>query len=169
MRGGVVLMVAAGVTIAVDPGDEILGLWATDPDADGGLSHVDIVKKKGKYSATIVWLIEPNYPSDDKDGMAGQTKVDRFNPDAKKKDVPIIGLEIMRGFTFKGEQSWVGGKIYDPDNGKTYKSKMRLTEDGSLHVRGYIGFSFIGRTTVWTRPETAAGTAAGDASDSASE
>ena len=150
----VIFLAVAGITGAAEPGDEILGLWATDPDADGGMSHVDIVKKNGKYSATIVWLIEPNYPPDDKHGMGGESKIDRYNPDDKKKEVPIIGLEIMHGFTFEGDRSWEGGKIYDPDNGKTYKSKMRLKDDGSLHVRGFIGFSLLGRTTVWTRPKT---------------
>jgi uncharacterized protein (DUF2147 family) len=46
---------------------------------------------------------------------------------------------------------WKGGTIYDPDNGKLYKCKMTLTEPKRLEVRGYIGFSFIGRTVVWTR------------------
>jgi len=161
----VVFLAGGSVAIAADPGDEILGLWATDPSADGGMSHVDIIKKNGKYSAIIVWLIEPDYPADDKDGMGGQSKVDRYNPDAKKKDVPIIGLEIMHSFVYKGDRSWEGGRIYDPDNGKTYKSKMRLGDDGNLHVRGYIGFSLLGRTTLWTRPENADATAADPATE----
>ena len=71
----------AGSVMAADPGDAILGLWATDPEAEGGLSHVDIVKKNGTFSAEIVWLIDPNYGPDDEEGMAGQPKVDRNNPD----------------------------------------------------------------------------------------
>ncbi len=154
----VIILAATGVAIAAGPGDEIIGLWATDPEADGGLSHVDVVKNDGEYSATIVWLIEPIYPSDDKHGMGGQTKVDRYNPDPNKNELPIIGLEIMRGFTFDGDKSWVGGKVYDPDNGKTYKCKMKFTKEGNLKVRGYIGVPMIGRTTIWTRPDTPAST-----------
>jgi uncharacterized protein (DUF2147 family) len=45
---------------------------------------------------------------------------------------------------------WEDGKIYDPKNGKTYSCKMTL-EGNELKVRGYVGFSLLGRTTVWTR------------------
>jgi hypothetical protein len=59
----------------------------------------------------------------------------------------------MKNFGFNSKK-WVDGRIYDPDNGKTYKCKMTLKEGGILHVRGYIGISALGRTTIWTRPET---------------
>ncbi|MBK6374224.1 MAG: DUF2147 domain-containing protein [Saprospiraceae bacterium] len=45
---------------------------------------------------------------------------------------------------------YTGGNIYDPKNGSTYKCYMVL--DGNrLNIRGYIGISLIGRTSVWTR------------------
>lgn len=149
-----VLAVAVSLpAVAADPGDAILGLWATDPEAEGGLSHVEITKRAGKYYATILWLDKPVYPPDDDGGMAGQPKVDRNNPDEAKRSVPIIGLEVMKDFSYLGENRWGDGTIYDPDNGKTYKCKAKIGDDGHLHVRGYIGFSLIGRTTIWTRPE----------------
>ncbi|MFZ5907440.1 MAG: DUF2147 domain-containing protein [Nitrospirota bacterium] len=49
-----------------------------------------------------------------------------------------------------GEDQWEGGKIYDPQNGKTYSCKIKL-EGQKLRVRGFIGFSLLGRTAVWTR------------------
>jgi uncharacterized protein (DUF2147 family) len=40
-----------------------------------------------------------------------------------------------------------GGKILDPENGKTYKCSLTLEEGGQkLKVRGLIGFSLLGRT-----------------------
>ncbi len=59
----------------------------------------------------------------------------------------------MTGFAYAGKQTWKKGTIYDPDNGKTYKCKVRLGDDGVLNVRGYIGVSMIGRTSLWTRVE----------------
>ena len=50
-----------------------------------------------------------------------------------------------------GGNTWAKGTIYDPEDGKTYKCKMTLTDPKTLGVRGYIGISLIGRTTVWTR------------------
>lgn len=52
----------------------------------------------------------------------------------------------------KQGEVWAGGEILDPKNGKIYRAKMSLSEDGnSLNVRGFIGVSLIGRTQTWHR------------------
>ena len=137
--------------VAAGDGDAILGLWATDPKGGGGEAHVEIYSDGDHYSGRIVWLAEPTYPADDKEGMAGQDKVDRENPDESLRSKPIVGLVIVKGFEFDGKDTWRKGTIYDPDNGKTYKSKMKLDGPDVLKVRGFIGISLIGRTTEWTR------------------
>jgi len=83
-----------------------------------------------------------------------------LNPDAKKicdlckderKNQPIVGMVILRGLAPHGEE-YSGGDILDPDNGSVYRCKMRLQEGGrQLSVRGFIGFSLLGRSQVWTR------------------
>ena len=50
-----------------------------------------------------------------------------------------------------GDNVWKGGTIYDPEEGKTYRCKMTLTDVDILRVRGFIGISLLGRTTVWKR------------------
>jgi len=146
-------LVAAGPVAAGEDGDAIVGLWATDPEGGGGQAHVEIFADGDRYAGKIVWLEEAIYPDDDEQGMAGQAKIDRENPDPALGKRPIIGLLMLEGFRYDGKNTWHKGTIYDPDNGKTYKSKMRLSEDGILKVRGFIGFSFIGRTSEWTRVE----------------
>ena len=64
-----------------------------------------------------------------------------------------MGLELMTGFKFDGKGTWKKGTIYDPDNGKTYKCKIKVGDDGALNGRGFIGVSMLGRTSVWTRVE----------------
>jgi uncharacterized protein (DUF2147 family) len=119
--------------------DAIIGEWYTQ----GGKSTIDMYKCGSLYCGKISWLKEP-FRKD------GTDKVDTHNPDKSKRNRNILGMDIVWGFKYKGKNKWSGGKIYDPDNGKTYSCKMRL--DGTkLKVRGYIGFSFIGRTTVWTK------------------
>ncbi|HET7649829.1 MAG TPA: DUF2147 domain-containing protein [Gammaproteobacteria bacterium] len=136
---------AAGPTDA--GADAILGTWVTE----GGKAHVAISRAAGAYQGRIVWLKEPDYPVDDKQGMGGQAKVDRENPDAGLRNRPIIGLALVSGFHYAGDGVWTDGTIYDPESGKTYRCKITLRKDGSLNVRGYVGFSLFGRTTVWTR------------------
>jgi uncharacterized protein (DUF2147 family) len=145
----VALVVPAWVGAA--DGDQIVGLWATAPDEVDGNAHVEIYQGKGKYEGKIVWLEKPVYNPDDEEGMAGQDKVDRENPDAALRDRPVLGLQIMFEFEYAGDNRWKKGTIYAPDDGKTYKCKISLSEDGVLKVRGYIGISMLGRTEEWTR------------------
>lgn len=129
------------LALAATNGDDVLGEWLTD----GGQSKIEIFKKDGKYFGKISWLKEPNGPD-------GQPKVDNNNPDEARKKDPIVGLVLLKEFTFDGEGAWKNGEIYDPESGKTYKCTMKINEEGKLDVRGYIGVPAFGRSTVWSRP-----------------
>ena len=68
-----------------------------------------------------------------------------------RKDKPILGMTIMWEVKHDGDV-WDGGTILDPDNGKTYGVKLTPMENGAkLQVRGFMGFSWLGRTQVWER------------------
>lgn len=142
---------------AADDGDAVLGSWLT---ADGK-AKVEIVKHGEVYDGSIVWLKEPDYPADDKQGMGGKTKVDRENPDKALQTRPIVGLPLISGFKYAGDNVWSDGHIYDPESGKLYSCKMTLMMDGSLKVRGYVGISLFGRTEIWTKPPADAPATAG--------
>jgi uncharacterized protein (DUF2147 family) len=141
------LVLPALTARADDGGDAILGTWHTTDDK----SQVKIFQRNHKYFAEISGITKPNWPHDDKFGMGGKPRTDRKNPDPKLRDRPLLGIEIMSDFVYEGKNLWDDGKIYDPESGKTYKCKMTLLPGNRLEVRGYIGFSLIGRTVVWTR------------------
>ena len=62
-----------------------------------------------------------------------------------------VGSALRTTATRDGD-TWGGGRILDPHNGKTYKVKLRMLDNGQkLDVHGYIGFSLLGRTQVWER------------------
>ena len=136
----VLLSLVVGGTVLADDGDAVVGEWYTKDSK----ALVQVYKAGDIYSGKIVWLKEPKNED-------GTEKLDTNNPDEAKQSQPIIGLNLVQGFSYKGKNKWAEGSIYDPDNGKTYKCKMTLQEDGSLKVRGFIGVSLLGRTQVWTR------------------
>ena len=68
------------------------------------------------------------------------------------KDKPITGMLILKDLK-KDVKEWNGGTILDPNNGKVYKCYIVLENDNKLKVRGFIGFSIIGRTQYWYRME----------------
>ncbi len=78
-------------------------------------------------------------------------KTDIHNPDPALRDRLLVGLTILSGFSYDGDGAWSGGFVYDPNNGKTYRAKLKLTGQDTLKLRGYIGISLIGRTETWTR------------------
>jgi uncharacterized protein (DUF2147 family) len=135
---------AASVKSTTADGDAIIGKWLNQE----GTSHIKIFKATngsfaGKFYGSIVWLKEPL--------KNGKPKVDDLNPNPAKRNVPLLNLQILKDFVYDAEdKEWEDGTIYDPKNGKTYSCYMTL--DGTkLNVRGYVGVSMIGRTSVWTR------------------
>jgi uncharacterized protein (DUF2147 family) len=144
----VALTALFATAVLADGADAVVGMWLTKD----GKARVEIVKYGETYAGKIVWLKEPQYPADDAKGMGGQTKVDRENPDPALRTQPIIGLPLVQGFKYAGDNVWSDGSIYDPESGKTYSCKMTLMMDGTLRVRGYVGISLFGRTEIWTRP-----------------
>jgi len=116
--------------------DKIVGVWLNQ-EKDG---TVEIFKKGDKYYGKIKT-------------KSSTREFDDKNPDTKLQKRKLIGLEILENFTYSGDNVWEEGTIYDPKSGKTYSCKMTLEKDNkTLNIRGFIGFSMFGRTTVWTRP-----------------
>jgi len=120
--------------------DKILGTWITGE----GKAKILITKYGDKYGGKIVWLRDPNDEN-------GKPKVDKRNPDVSKRTNPTLGLNNLLGFNYDGDGEYENGTIYDPANGKTYKCVMELENANTLKVRGYIGFTLIGRTDIWKR------------------
>ncbi|MEZ5605745.1 MAG: DUF2147 domain-containing protein [Burkholderiaceae bacterium] len=68
-----------------------------------------------------------------------------------RKGQPMIGLEIIRGGKKDAAQdTWEGGTILDPENGKDYRASFTPIDGGKqLQVRGYWGPFW--RTQTWVR------------------
>ncbi len=118
-----------------------IGYWKTIDDKTGKpKAVVEIYEENGKLYGRIVELIRE--PGEDLDPICEECPGD-------KKGKPIRGMVILWDLKKKGNNEWGGGKIMDPKNGKVYSAKIELAKDGTLRVRGYLGFSLLGRTQVW--------------------
>ncbi len=144
---GATILCAMILTAGAQTRDDVLGKWWNE-EKD---AQVEIYSCEGKYCGKIAMLKEPNYPANDPKGMAGKPKIDRENPEADKRERPLLGMNLVWGFTRAGENVWEGGFIYNPREGKTYKCKLTLENPDRLKVRGFIGISLIGKTNTWTR------------------
>ena len=81
----------------------------------------------------------------------GNPKTDQLNPDESLKNRSRLGMKIMYNFVYDGDDEWDNGRIYDPKSGKTYRGTITMTSKNRLDLRGYVGISWFGRTSYWTR------------------
>lgn len=120
-----------------------VGLWKTiDDDGKTAKSLVRISEQGGTLVGSIDKLLDPKDP--------GDAKCDKCKDD--RKDQPVVGLQIIRGVKAEGDGIWGGGEILDPNNGKTYRTRLKPVDGGKkLEMRGYIGPFY--RTQTWIRVE----------------
>lgn len=118
----------------------IVGTWLTQD----GTAKVKIENTNGKFNGKIVWL----NPATDKNG---KPVLDSKNSNKALQSRTIMGLPLLKDFIYDGDNLWISGTIYDPDEGDTYSCKITMNSDGTMNVRGYLGFSLIGRTEIWKR------------------
>lgn len=138
----ILLVPVFGLAQEVDA-DRLIGVW----EPSNGKARVKIEKIGAKYYGKIVWLKEPNDPN------TNQPKVDKNNPDESLRTTPLKGYRMLKDFSYKGKDEWSEGTIYDPENGSTYKSIIKMKDANTLEIRGYIGVEALGRTDVWKRLE----------------
>jgi len=117
------------------------GQWLTP----GGSATVRIrpcAARADRLCGTIVALRQPN-------GADGRPVRDAANPDRALRTRPVVGIDLVRDFRADGRGRWSGGRIYNPQDGKTYNSRMRLNPDGTLRIEGCVLVVCQGQT--WTR------------------
>jgi len=138
----ILALLVLGTALQSDAGT-IAGTWLDE----GGEAAIEIAACDAGICGEIVWLREPFVEGD-------KPKLDIHNADAALRDRPIIGLRLLQGFRSDGEGRWSGGRIYDPNNGKSYRCKLELEDGGKvLRIRGYVLTPLLGRTTRWVRTE----------------
>ena len=132
------LVSVLGTQLAIAQADKIEGVWLNE-EKD---AKIQIYKAKdGRFYGKIIWLRDPM--------KNGKPKTDEKNPKENLKKQPLVDLLILKGFEADGN-TYDDGTIYDPQNGKTYDCKITY-KGKTLAIRGYIGISLFGRTTVWER------------------
>jgi uncharacterized protein (DUF2147 family) len=122
-----------------------VGLWKNIDDVTGKpKALIRITEANGELTGKIEKLFRP--ANQDQNPVCDKC-------DGARKNQPVIGMVFMSGLKKNGSD-YSGGEILDPDNGKTYRSKVTLVDGGKkLNVRGYIGVPMLGRSQVWIREE----------------
>ena len=127
--------------------EDITGLWQSIDDKTGApKALVEIRKEADNTYAGKVVKLTPRAGYTPK-----ETCVDCPAPYTNK---PIIGLDVVTGLKSTDGLNYTSGRILDPNTGKVYNMKAKLSSNGKrLTLRGYVGVSALGRTQTWIRAE----------------
>ena len=134
------LLTFVGLLAFSQTNSDILGEWYNAEKT----AVITLFEENETVSGKITWM---KFPNDDN----GNPKADPLNPDDKLKSRARMGMVMMTGFTFTKDGTWDDGELYDPKKGKTYSGMMTLKDINTIDLRGYIGFSFLGRSSAWER------------------
>ena len=119
---------------------DVTGKWKTIDDETGDAkSIVEVYKKDGKVFGKVIEILNKD-----------RQDVKCMDCPGADNGKPVKGLVIIKGLEKDGNE-YADGKILDPQSGKLYKCLMELESPNKLKVRGYVGFSLLGRTQYWTR------------------
>jgi len=141
--GALILSVMSSLSFAED----ITGMWQSIDDKTGAPKALVEIRKEanGTYAGKII-KITPRAGYTPK-----ETCVDCPAPYTNK---PILGLDVMTGLKSTDGLNYTSGRILDPNTGKLYSMKAKLSANGKrLHLRGYVGVSVLGRNQIWIRDE----------------
>ena len=123
---------------------ELSGEWATP----GNAAHVRIVRcvsERDLLCGVITWLWEPI-------DAKGEAIRDARNPDPSLRKQPLIGLSLLKDFRHAPYGGSIEGRIYNPENGRTYDAILRLRSNDILEVKGCL--LFVCDTQIWRRVES---------------
>jgi uncharacterized protein (DUF2147 family) len=146
MKTTLIALALAGASLAAAAQSTPAGLWKTiDDDGKTEKSLVRITENAGTFSAKVEKIFE----AAKQDARCEECSDER-------KNQPVLGMTIVKGVraNLDDKALWDGGEILDPNNGKTYKVRMKPIDGGKrIEVRGYIGAPLLGRTQTWIRVE----------------
>ena len=126
--------------LAADP----QGVWLTE----GKDAALTITRCDSQLCGRIIWLESAT-------DRSGSPRLDQNNPDPAKQTQPICGLIVMTGLKPSGPNTW-DGRVYNPQDGKTYSGNITVLSDTTLKLRAYIGLPIFGKSQTWTRVDSAA-------------
>lgn len=134
----IILITAVFFTIISVNGQSIFGKWKTIDDKTGeAKSIVEIYEEDGKVFGKIIDILNPKK----RDALCVKCK-------GSEKDQPVLGLVLIKNMQKDGEY-YKKGTVFNPQNGKSYKCRIRLENANTLEVRGYVSFMYA--TQYWER------------------
>ncbi|ACK79023.1 hypothetical protein AFE_1867 [Acidithiobacillus ferrooxidans ATCC 23270] len=119
------LLGSIGIAFAGTERGSITGLWQTA----GGNGYIRIYAKNGVLFGQSVRHMQETVQQ------------------ARAEGQP----QILADFVPRRPGEWAKGRIYDPNSKTYYHGTLTTLDSRKLKVYGYVGFSWLGGNTIWTK------------------
>lgn len=93
----------------------------------------------------VAWLSQPL------DAVTGKPQTDKLNADPEKRSRAILGVAIVLGMQRNSEENKWFGRIYNPDDGNTYRASIELIDQMRLKIEACV--SIYCQAEIWTRSD----------------
>ena len=117
------LLLAAPAAHAAD----VTGTWIDHT----GQGAVEIRPCGEQMCGRVVWLKNPTHKS--------------------RSGRPICGAQILGNLRRGEPNTWSSGWIYNPEDEERFSAEIKLQNDNTLLVTGYLGIKLLGETFTWKR------------------
>ena len=136
-----VVVVAMLAIAAVIPANalDVTGTWLIQDTT----AKVRIYLCGEALCGSVAWLSQPL------DAVTGKPQTDKLNAEPEKRGRAMLGVPVFLGLMRNSEENkWVG-RIYNPDDGNTYRGAIELVDQMRLKVEACV--SIYCQTEIWTR------------------
>lgn len=106
---------------------ELQGRWVS-AKKDIVLDIGPCLDNADEWCGEIVWVPDEN----------GGARLDKKNKDPNLQTRPLIGVMMGWGFQEKVPGLFEGGRVYSPDDGNTYRGKVRVTSRETVELDGCV-------------------------------
>jgi uncharacterized protein (DUF2147 family) len=126
-----------------------MGLWLTKSKT----VHVRVAPCRDPANGPLCGTVESLLKPLDENGqpVAAEQVKDFRNADPKLKLRKVLGSLFLYNFKASAKSTeYENGTSYSAQDGKTYRSTVKLQPDGTLNVSGYVCLPLFGQTEVWS-------------------
>lgn len=120
--------------------DAIVGTWKSSSFD----YNIELYKTNNEYEGKIV--------GGKKMKSSNKPLLDKLNPQRNLRNQPIFGMTNVTDFEYNQyDEVWEDGIFYNPSTGQTIKCTIKMKDNNTLEVTGFLGFALTEISMTWKR------------------
>ena len=124
----------------VSPSHQVVGIWESEEKN----LQIEMFEDNGQFAGRMIY-----FKCSSEEIMRAST--DKENPDKNLTGRKLLGLKLVTKLEYQGMNVWDDGEIYDPNSGRIFDARIKLTSPNTAIVRGYWKYRWLGRSMVFNR------------------